>query len=110
MQQRSTQANPVSFSIHRKPHVIARREKSRNLDVSQSVSQSVSHCNLVMHYFALATDTIHHGTIFIPIVHSVPLVASSLLSLTRYRNVEVKVLFVFTVKAMLKGLQKWRSF
>ena len=26
-----------------------------------------------MHYFAPAADTTHHGTIFTPIVHSVPL-------------------------------------
>ena len=56
-----------SVSAYTGSHVIAKREKPRNLDVS--------HCNLVMHYFALAADTTHHGTIFIPIVHSVFVVA-----------------------------------
>ena len=57
VRRRSTLRNPLGFGIHtQEADVIARWEKSRNLDVSLSV-----HWNLAMHYFALAADTTHHG-------------------------------------------------
>ena len=63
VRRRTTQPIPVRFSIHRKPTSFP-GEKNREICIED--------CNLVMHYFALAADTKHHGTIFVPIVHSVP--------------------------------------
>ena len=49
MRRKSTQPNPVGFSTHRK--LIARREKSRNLDVSLQPRHAL---------FCSAADTTNH--------------------------------------------------